>query len=147
LLIVLCFFDEIREVPDLIMKRSTVAFCFAAFLTPLTLPAQSYVIVSLEEFNVQNSASTVTLQEANFYAEVGNVAGVNSATVGAATGSLSVSGPLAIPPDGSDFVYKQSHPTVGEMLTQFPSDGVYSISLNTTSVSFSAKGFAASPQK
>lgn len=107
-----------------------------ATVLPVLAPAQSLVMVLLEEFHVQTSASTTALQEANFWAEVSDVAGVTGATVSASSGVLYGAGPQSLSPEGGNFEYKASYPEVAQLLTAYPSNGVYTMALTTGSGHF-----------
>jgi hypothetical protein len=116
------------------MKLPVNCLVFAVLL-PAVASAQSFVMVGLEEFNLQTSSSGTTLQQANFVAEVSGLAGVNSVMVGASDGVLwSAQANLIPQPDSpGDFFYRQGYGTVGNLLMDFPADAVYGLYLDTTS--------------
>jgi hypothetical protein len=111
------------------MKLPLKYLVMAAVL-PVLAPAQSFVMVLLEEFHVQTSASTTALQQANFWAEVGDVAGVTSATVSASAGVL-YEGAHSLQPVGGNFEYKASFPDVAQLLAAYPSNATYTMALTT----------------
>jgi hypothetical protein len=117
------------------LQLNRIGLC-GALLLPGALLAQSLVIVSLEEFHQQTSASTTTLNEASFYALANGVIDMSGGRVFADSGVLP---PYPPPPqpwenllqgNGSgEYEYKASFTTQSALLNDYPVTAAYNIQI------------------